>query len=169
MLKSLLYTALLCLPLFAARAQNPVTDESLESQQFKQRLRSKYLHNDTAQAIITLYSTRQAGGVGWIVGSITSGLTTALVNRTSVDSSPYYKPAQPSTGERLGVAALVVTPLVGYGTAKLIHYSNAHLEQVLAAYAAGQPLSSTLRRRLKPRFFAQPIVQYKDVPVKPAN
>ena len=42
----------------ALRAQN---QEPLASATFKQRLRGQYLHNDTAQAIINLYSRRQAG------------------------------------------------------------------------------------------------------------
>ena len=36
--------------------------ETGASQTFKQRLRGQYLQSDTAQAIINLYSRRQAGG-----------------------------------------------------------------------------------------------------------
>ena len=168
MLKQLLLL-LLSLALHPVAAQNPVTGEPLASQQLKQRLRAQFLHNDTAQAIITLYSRRQAGGVSWIVGSVTGGLASALTNRTSVQPSPYYTPSTPDTGSRLGVAALVIVPLVGYGVGKLVHYSNAHLNQVLTAYAAGQPLPRSLRRKLKKRFFQAPIVQYKEINVKPAK
>lgn len=155
----------------AARAQNPVTDESLASQQLKQRLRAQYLHNDTAQAIITLYGRRQAGGVSWMVGAGLAALRFSLGggSSTSLNTSPYYQPSQPSTGANVGVALLVAAPIAGYGLGKLLHYSNGHLEQVLTAYAAGQPLPRALRRKLKPRFFATPIVPYREVTAKPAQ
>lgn len=168
--KQLLCTALLCLLLRPVMAQNPITDESLASQQFKQRLRGKYLHNDTAQAIITLYSRRQAGGVSWMVASALSALRIGLgaSSTSNPSNSPYYTSSSSDTGSNVGVAFLVATPFTAYGLGKLLHYSNTHLEQVLTSYAAGQALPRSLRRKLKPRFFQQPIINYKEIKVKPA-
>lgn len=169
--KRLLLLLLFACTLRPAAAQNPVTDESLASQQFKQRLRGQYLHNDTAQAIITLYGRRQAGGVGWMVAAGLSALRFSLGggSSTNLNTSPYYQPSNSDTGANVGVAFLVATPIAAYGLGKLLHYSNAHLDAVLTAYAAGQPLPHSLRRKLKPRFFAAPIVQYKEVKIKPVN
>jgi len=168
MLKHLLLPLLLSLALRPAAAQSPLTDESLPSQQLKQRLRGQYLHNDTAQAIITLYSRRQAGGASWLVGAALSAVRFSLGgSTTSVNSSPYLQPSQTDAGGNMGAAFLVATPLAGYGLAKLLHYSNAHLQAVLTSYAAGQPLPRALRRKLKPRFFAAPIVKYKELTAKP--
>jgi hypothetical protein len=165
MIKKLLLLLLFACALRPAAAQNPITDESLASQQLKQRLRGQYLHNDTAQAIITLYSRRQAGGVSWMVGAALSALRLGTASGTT-NPSPYVNT---SDGRgNLPVALLAASPLAGYGLIKLLHYSNAHLQGVLTSYAAGQPLPRSLRRKLKPRFFAAPIVKYKEVTVKPA-
>ncbi|NVO31341.1 hypothetical protein [Hymenobacter lapidiphilus] len=102
---------------------------------FKQKPRSRYLHNDTAQAIINLYGKRQADGASWILSS----------------------------------ALLAAAPIVGYGAAKLAAFSNRKLEQVLAGYAAGQPLPALLRRKLKPRFFNESIMPYVPVQAVPAR
>ncbi|HET9505213.1 MAG TPA: hypothetical protein VFO93_16840 [Hymenobacter sp.] len=149
-----------------ARAQ--AQGESLESQQFKQRLRSQYLQNDTAQAIINLYGRRQAGGVSWMVASVLSAVRIGTAGNTTTNYGGYGSSASDG-GNNVGVAFLAATPFMAYGAAKLAHYSNGHLNQVLTAYAAGQPLPRSLRRKLKPRFFAQPIVKYKEIKVKPAN
>ncbi len=167
MLKQLLVAALLCLGFGPAWAQNPVTDESLASQQLKQRLRAQYLTNDTAQAIITLYGKRQAGGVGWVVAALLSAVRAGTAS-TSTPSYGGYGPQQ-DTGSNLGAAFLVATPLVAYGVGKVVHYSNANLNRVLTAYAAGQPLPHSLRRKLRPRFFKAPIIQYKKVKYKSVN
>ena len=170
MLKQLLLAALLCLGFGPAWAQNPVTDESLASQQFKQRLRAQYLTNDTAQAIITLYGKRQAGGVGWVVAALLSAtrLAVGATGTSNPSNSPYYTPSS-DTGGNAGAAFLVATPLVAYGVGKLMHYSNGNLNRVLTAYGAGQPLPHALRRKLKPRFFKAPIIQYKEVKYKPVK
>lgn len=135
--------------------------ESLESQTRKQQLRNQYLTNDTAQAIITLYTRRQLGGAGWIFSSalaaarvIISGGNTTTINEVVVDREP----------APVGAAFLVATPFAAYGVSKLVRFSNSKLDRVLTEYAAGKPLPRSLRRKLKPRFFAQPIIQYK-----PAN
>ncbi|MDJ0367453.1 hypothetical protein QMK33_20075 [Hymenobacter sp. H14-R3] len=168
MLKQLLLATLLCLGFAPAWAQNPVTDESLASQQFKQRLRSQYLTNDTAQAIITLYGKRQVGGVGWVVGALLSAVRIGTASNTTTNYGGYGAQQQ-DTGSNMGAAFLIATPLVAYGVGKVMHYSNAHLNGVLTAYAAGQPLPHALRRKLRPRFFKEPIVRYKEVKYKPAN
>ncbi|RZK20568.1 MAG: hypothetical protein EOO56_12560 [Hymenobacter sp.] len=144
--------------------------ESLESQQFKQRLRGQYLHSDTAQAIINLYGRRQAGGVSWMVAALLSAVRigTAGSGTTSGNYGGYGSSASDG-GSNVGAALLVSVPIIAYGAGKLVHYSNAHLNQVLTAYAAGQPLPHALRRKLRPRFFKQPIVKYKEIKVKPAN
>jgi hypothetical protein len=69
----------------------------------------------------------------------------------------------------VGAAFLIATPLFAYGLGKTLHYSNGNLDKVLSAYAAGQPLPHSLRRKLKPRFFTEPIIQYKDVKYKSAS
>jgi hypothetical protein len=169
--KRLLLFLLLACTLHPAAAQNPVTDESLASKQYKQRLRGQYLHNDTAQAIITLYGRRQAGGVGWMTAAALSALRFSLGggSSTSLNTSPYYQPSRSDDGANVGVALLASAPFAAYGLGKLLHYSNAHLNEVLTAYAAGQPLPRALRRKLKPRFFAAPIVKYKEVKIKPVK
>ena len=169
--KILLLLVLLVFTLHSAAAQNPVTDEPLASQQFKQQLRGKFLQNDTAQAIITLYSRRQAGGISWMVAAGLSALRFSLGggSSTSLNSSPYYQPSSSDNGANVGAAFLVATPIAAYGLCKLLHFSNAHLNEVLTSYAAGRPLPHSLRRKLKPRFFAQPIVKYKEITVKTAN
>lgn len=170
MAKLLLLIVLLTFWAGTTRAQTPAKGETLASQQLKQRLRRQYLANDTAQAIINLYSRRQAGGVEWMIaallsavrlGTASSGTTTTSYNTTATDGSG-----------NLGGALLIATPIMAYGTAKLLRYSNGHLEQVLATYAAGRPLPHSLRRKLRRRFFAAPIVPYKVIspqPVVPAQ
>jgi len=142
--------------------------ETLESKQFKQRLRGQYIQNDTAQAIINLYGRRQAGGVSWAIAAILSAVRIG----TATSGTPTYggySPPNAESSNNMGAAFLIATPLMAYGVGKVLHYSNAHLEQVLTAYGAGQPLPRSLRRKLKPRFFAQPIVKYKEITVKTAN
>jgi hypothetical protein len=168
MLKQLLLAALLCLGFAPARAQNPVTDEGLASQQLKQRLRAQYLTNDTAQAIITLYGKRQAGGVGWVVAALLSAVRVGTASNNTPSYGGYGAPQQ-DTGSNMGAAFLFATPLVAYGVGKVVHYSNANLSRVLTAYGAGQPLPHALRRKLRPRFFKEPIVRYKQVKYKPVN
>ena len=150
-------------------AQAQAQGESLESQQFKQRLRSQYLQNDTAQAIINLYGRRQAGGVGWMVAAVLSAVRIGTASGTSSSSYGGYGSSVSDSGSNMGAAFLVSVPIIAYGAGKLVHYSNGHLNQVLTAYGAGQPLPHALRRKLKPRFFAQPIVKYKEIKVKPAK
>ena len=147
----------------SARAQQ----ESLASATFKQRLRAQYLHNDTAQAIINLYSKRQAGGASWIVAAALSA-TRLAIGTTTPQPANSYAPRQDNSVNP-AVAFLVASPIMAYGVGKLAVYSNHHLETVLADYAAGKPLPRALRRKLAPRFFAQPIIQYEKVKVKPAN
>jgi hypothetical protein len=162
MLKRLLFILLLFGSLKSAFGQ--VGGEAIKSQQFKQQLRGQYLHNDTAQAIITLYSRRQAGGVSWITAASISALRLAIGGSTSNPStSPYYSSTATDSDSRAGVGLLAAAPFVAYGVGKLTHYSNAHLSQVLTAYGNGQPLPHALRRKLRPRFFQAPIVQYKEV------
>ena len=148
-------------PAFAQAQQ-----ESLQSATFKQRLRAQYLHNDTALAIINLYGKRQGGGASWIVAAALSATRLAIGSTTPQPTNSYVV-----QDNRVNPAAafLVASPIMAYGVAKLVHYSNSHLERILTDYAAGQPLPRSVRRKLKPRFFAQPIIEYKPVPVKAAN
>ena len=139
----------------SARAQQ----ESLASATFKQRLRAEYLHNDTAQAIINLYGKRQAGGTGWIVGAALSAVRIATASSPAPPPGYTYVKAN-SNG---AVATLIALPIAAYGVGKILVYSNGHLQQILADYGAGKPLPRSLRRKLKPRFFAQPIVEYQPV------
>lgn len=145
---SKLLRCLLLLVLAGVAATTVRGQENLASQTFKQRLRGQYLHNDTAQAIISLYATRQAGGATWITSALLASLRIATT--------------APNNG---GAAFLVSSPIIAYGVAKIAHYGNRRLEGVLTSYAQGQPLPRSLRRKLKPRFFG-PIIQYKAVPVR---
>ena len=161
----LLLVSLLTLGAGSLRAQ-----ESLASQTFKQGLRGKYLHNDTAQAIINLHGTRQAGGASWIVAAALAAARIATSpNRTTSGTSYGGSTMQTSEGSNAGVAFLLATPIMAYGAGKIIHYSNAKLERILAAYAAGQPLAPALRRKLKPRFFQVPIIKYAPVNARPVK
>ena len=156
---------LLCLPAVGfLRAQAPV---NLPSETFKQQLRSHFLHNDTAPAIINLYSKRQAGGVGWMVGGGLAGGRLATSGSRELTSGPGY--AVYEEAPAAGTVLLVTLPFLGYGLGKLLRYSNGNLGQILTAYRAGQGLPRSLRRKLKPRFFAQPIIEYTPVPVTPAR
>ncbi len=146
------------------RAQAPV---NLPSETFKQQLRSQFLHNDTAQAIINLYSKRQAGGVSWMVGGALAGARLATSGGREIVSGPGY--AVYEEAPAAGTVLLVTLPFLGYGLGKLLHYSNGNLGQIMAAYGAGKGLPRCLRRKLKPRFFNQPIINYTPIPVKPAK
>lgn len=168
MTKLLLCLAFLTVLASPARAQTPVPGEDLASQQLKQRLRGTYLHNDTAQAIITLYSRRQAGGVGWMIGATLSAVRIGSASSGTTTNYGGYS-AGNSDGSNVGVAFLAATPFMAYGVGKVLHYSNGHLEQVLTAYAAGQPLPHSLRRKLKPRFFQTPIMKYKSINATPVQ
>ena len=138
--------------------------ESAASQTFKQRLRGQYLQSDTAQAIINLYSRRQGGGAGWIVGSILAAARIASApNSQSINGMVVREESN------AGAAFLIALPIAGYGAAKIAHYSNGKLERVLTDHAAGKPLPRSLKRKLKRRFFAQPIMPYKAVPTQPAK
>jgi hypothetical protein len=145
MIKPLLLSALLGLFASTAQAQAPITN--LPSETFKQRLRAQYLQNDTAQAIINLYSRRQGGGASWITGSALAGARAAASGA--------------------GESTVALVPFVAYGASKLVRFSNNNLEQTLTAYAAGQPLPLRTRRKLKRRFFNQPIIQYTPVQSAP--
>lgn len=142
-----------------ARAQ--VVQESAASQTFKQRLRGQYLQNDTAQAIINLYGARQGGGAGWIGAAVLAAVRVATASNSPTTTGGGYVVQDNSSNP--AAALLVALPIVGYGAAKIARYSNGKLERTLADYAGGKPLASQLRRRLKPRFFAQPIIKYKPV------
>ena len=142
----------------AAHAQ-----QNMASETFKQRLRGQYLRNDTAQAIIALYSTRQAGGAGWVAAGILAAVRISIGASNTGNQGPYGSSAAPPN---IGVVLLVASPVLAYGAGKIIHYSNAKLARTLTDYAAGKPLSRALRRKLKPRFFNQPIVEYQRVPVR---
>lgn len=165
MLKPVLLLLLCILGSGSLRAQ-----ESAASQTFKQGLRGRYLHNDTAQAIINLYGVRQGGGAGWILAA---GLAAARIatspNSTTVGTGSGGTVVTRDNGSTAGVAFLVATPIMAYGAGKIIRYSNGKLERTLAAYAAGQPLAPALRRKLKPRFFAQPIIKYEPVKAQPVK
>lgn len=161
----LLVVLLFFLSLGVAKAQQPVPGENVASQQLKQRLRSQFLHNDTAQAIITLYSRRQAGGIGWVIASMLSAVRIGTAASTSPNYGGYT--TQQDNSSNVGAVFLIATPIAAYGVAKFVHYSNANLSRTLAAYGAGQPLPRSLRRKLKPRFFQEPIVKYKKVAVAP--
>lgn len=163
LLRLLSGSALLLLP-YLSLGQAPI---NLPSESFKQQLRNKYLHNDTAQAIVNLYSKRQVGGASWMVGGALAAARLATLGGREVSSGPGYTVYQeaPSTGAVL----LASLPFLGYGLSKMLHYSNAHLEQQLTAYAAGQPLPRSVRRKLKPRFFDQAIINYKTIPVTPVR
>ncbi|TGD83260.1 hypothetical protein [Hymenobacter wooponensis] len=158
MTKPLLLIGLLGLFAVTARAQG---NGSHPSEKFKQHLRAQYLHNDTAQAIINLYSRRQGGGVVWVGSAILASARLATSSGSSVTTGSGMvvrsEPPDP------GVAFLLGLPVAAYGVGKLVHYSNGKLERTLTAYAAGQPLPKNLRRKLKPRFFNQPIIQYTPV------
>jgi len=147
---------------FASFAQ----DRSTDPQGFKQRLRNTYLQNDTAQAIINLYSRRQAGGTGWMVSGALAAVRIATASNTTTSNSSY---SVKSEGPSVGAVFLVTAPILSYGLSKMLRFSNGHLEKTLAAYAAGQPLPRSLRRKLKPRFFSQPIIDYRAVPMKAAS
>lgn len=164
--KLLLLLSMLYLGVEPAFAQ--AQGESLESQQFKQRLRGQYLQNDTAQAIINLYGRRQAGGVSWMIGALLSAVRIGTASGGGSSNYGGYGSSLDNSSN-VGAAFLVATPLIAYGAGKLVHYSNSHLNQVLTAYAAGQPLPRSLRRKLKPRFFKQPIVKYKEIKIKPVQ
>ncbi|MGI4874263.1 MAG: hypothetical protein ACRYFX_24150 [Janthinobacterium lividum] len=149
MCKQLLLALLLSLALRPAAAQHMIVGESRVSQEFKQHLREQYASNDTAQAIINLYCQRQSRASIWILGATTGSLTSVYFNGTLRDAE--HNP--PGVGTRIAIAALAVLPVASYGVAELRRYSNAHLNQVLTAYATGQPLPRSLRRKLKRRFF----------------
>ena len=159
----LLLLLLLALGTRPARAQQ----ESLGSATFKQQLRGQYLHNDTAQAIINLYSKRQAGGASWIVAATLSAARLAIGSTTPQPANS-YAPRQDNSINP-AAAFLVASPIMAYGVGKLIVYSNRRLETILTDYAAGKPLPHALRRKLKPRFFAQPIIQYTPIKVQPVK
>lgn len=138
--------------------------ESAASQTLKQRLRGQYLQNDTAQAIINLYGRRQGGGASWIISAALAGARIATApNSTTVNGNVVREESN------AGLAFLFALPFAGYGAGKIAHYSNGKLEHVLAEYAAGKPLPRPLRRKLKPRFFAQPIIPYQKVPAQPTK
>jgi hypothetical protein len=164
MIKKLLLFSAFSLSVGTAMAQDPIYD--LPSEQTKQRLRNKYLSNDTAQAIITLYSRRQLGGASWVLSGMLSALRLSI-SSTRTTSYGGYK-VQETTNGNVGAAFLIALPIMAYGVGKEVHYSNKNLENVLTAYGAGQPLPHSLRRKLKRRFFTQPIIEYKTVKATPA-
>jgi len=146
-------------------ALGQTTSGNLKSETFKQHLRAQYLNNDTAQAIINLYSRRQAGGASWIFSSALVAARAATASNSTTVNNAYVVQDNSSNG----AAALVLVPFAAYGLGKMLHYSNGNLEKTLTTYAAGQPLVPSTRRKLKRRFFTQPIIQYKSVDYKPAK
>lgn len=164
--RSLISGLLLSLSSLAAHAQDDLSQGSLADATFKQKLRSQYLQNDTAQALINLYGRRQGGGASWITSSALAALRIATSGGSTVGSGPY---AVQQEGPGVGEALLAALPFMGYGVSKLVRFSNSNLEKTLTSYAAGQPLPAAVRRRLKPRFFSLPIIQYKPIPVVPAK
>ncbi len=63
----------------------------------------------------------------------------------------------------------IILLIDGYGLSKILRFSAAKQEALIADVRAGRPLPAAVRRRLKPRFFTQPIIQYKQVKAKPAK
>ena len=162
------YLLLLLAALLATPALAQPNTEALDSRLVKQRLRETYLHNDTAQALINLYGKRQAGGAGWIVSAALAAarIATAAPSRTTTNYGYGSTTTSADNGNVGAVAFLVAAPIAAYGVGKIVHYSNGHLEKLLTAYAAGQPLPRSVRRKLKPRFFQEAVVKYQRVPVK---
>ena len=154
---------LLLFGLFVALGGTAHAQQNMASETFKQRLRGKYLQNDTAQAIITLYSIRQMGGASWVAGGVLAAVRIATGNSGSTNQNGYGSRTE-TPG--LGLSLLVASPFLAYGVGKIIHYSNANLEHILIDYAAGKPLARGMRRKLKPRFFRLPIMKYQRVPVQ---
>ncbi|WP_324672739.1 hypothetical protein [Hymenobacter sp. GOD-10R] len=164
MIKALLIGGLLSMGVGTALGQT--TSGNLKSETFKQHLRAQYLNNDTAQAIINLYSRRQAGGASWIFSSALVAARVATASNSTTVNNAYVVQDNSSNG---AAAALVLVPFAAYGLGKMLHYSNGNLEKTLTTYAAGHPLARSTRRKLKRRFFTQPIIQYKSVDYKPAK
>lgn len=159
MIKHLLIASALSLGASSVLAQTP--SSKLKDETFKQHLRAQYLHNDTAQALITLYSRRQAGGASWIFSSVLAAARLATSGGSSTTTGGGYVVQDNSSN--MGGVFLVTMPVVGYGVSKLARFSNKKLQTSLTAYASGQPLPRSTRRKLKPRFFNEPIIDYTPV------
>ncbi|MBC7448077.1 MAG: hypothetical protein H7330_08465 [Hymenobacteraceae bacterium] len=160
-MRQLYHAALALLALGAralpARAQRDAY-ESRESSSVKMRLREQYRHNDTAQALISLYGRRQGSGAIYIVG----GVAGAARGATATPTTGYHQ-----TDGGGGVLLLTMLPFVGLGINKLVRFNNNRLESNLALYAAGEPLPHWLKRRLRRRDFQREIIKY--TPVAPPS
>jgi hypothetical protein len=165
MIRHLFLATLLALNAGAVLAQVPGSESKHET--FKQHLRAQYLPSDTAQALINLYSRRQAGGASWIFSSALAAARLATSSGGTTTTSNGYVVQDNSSN--VGAIFLIATPIMGYGVSKLARFSNKKLETILTAYAAGQGLPRSTRRKLKPRFFNEPIIQYTPVNATPAK
>lgn len=127
---------------------------------------------DTIQAITMLYSRRRMGGASWIFGGTLAGirvLTAASQEKTVSGSYGTVVVDEGADGGAIAGGIGMILLIDGYGLSKILRFSAAKQAALIADVRAGRPLPATVRRRLKPRFFTQPIIQYKQVKVKPAK
>ena len=168
--KQLLLAGLLLSASATTYAQRPAAADSLARSLAVATL-STAAAEDTVQALNLLYARRRMGGISWMLGGTLGGVRTltAASQPTTINTS--YGPMTIDDGASAGgllAGAGVMLLVDGYGLSKLVRFSRGKQMALTAAVRAGQPLPPDVRRRLKSRFFTQPIVPYKAVTYKSA-
>ncbi|RAK63193.1 hypothetical protein [Hymenobacter edaphi] len=106
-----------------------------------------YSAADTIRAVRHLFEhrTRGAGGYADAGGTILTAGAVAMALRT--DST--------AEGQRIDNNSdlMVGSALMGYGLFRAARFGRPRYEQVVGAYAQGEPLPAYVRRRLKPKYF----------------
>ncbi|WP_400194121.1 hypothetical protein [Hymenobacter sp. B81] len=107
---------------------------------------------DTAGALLSLYATKRAN-TWWFLPLAPLGLamlqpSKEYVNDRLVDTDP---PA----AWQVAIGVPLMVGGVGTMVARYVKYSRSGLAQIQRDYEAGKPIPAKLRRKLKPRHYAQ--------------
>ncbi|MCC3156154.1 hypothetical protein LJ737_02840 [Hymenobacter sp. 15J16-1T3B] len=108
---------------------------------------ARYSAADTIRAVRHLFEHRIKGAPGYVDagGTILTAGAVALALRT--DSTAEGRRVESNQDMMVGSA------LMGYGIFRAVRFGRTRYEQVVSAYAQGEPLPPYVRRRLKPIYF----------------
>lgn len=124
----------------AASAQTPATaTSSLAS--------ARYSQADTLRAVQHLFQRRIRGGLGMADAGSATLTKGAVAMAFRNDSTSEARRIESNQDMLFGTAVL------SYGVFQARRFGRGRYEQIVAAYAQGEPLPEYVRRRLRPRYF----------------
>ncbi|WP_460675565.1 hypothetical protein [Hymenobacter coalescens] len=107
---------------------------------------------DTAGALLSLYATKRAN-TWWFLPLAPLGL--AMVQPSKEYINDQLVDTDPPAAWQVAIGVPLMVGGAGIMVARLVKYSRSGLGQVQRDYEAGKPIPANLRRKLKPRHYAQ--------------